>query len=350
MKHRLLFIPFIIASLLAGCSEAETLSEYSLPTPQTEVATEKSEPISVIEKQEEPTSAETKTAAPQEEKAVEKDTETSTGKETSVEQTKVESQSPVTKESEKTVTPPVVSTPKPETVQPKQEPKKEAVKTNPNLMSVPLVSVTDGDTIKVTINGVNESVRFLLVDTPETSHPRYGKQPYGDEAKAFTKSLLSGSTVLLEKDVSERDKYGRLLMYVYTPDGRSVQEELLKNGLARVAYVYAPNTKYVDKYYAIQKDAQNRGVGIWSVENYAQEDGYHPEAMNESTSSTTPTTSADAFEPDANGGCSGYIKGNNGSEKIYHVPSGSYYNNTKAEMCFKTETAAVEAGYRKSKR
>ena len=94
-----------------------------------------------------------------------------------------------------------------------------------------VVSVTDGDTIKVRINGQVEPVRFLLVDTPETNHPRLGEQPFGQEAKDFTKKMLEGKTVQLEKDVSDRDKYGRLLYYLYV-EGKGVQEELLRNGLA----------------------------------------------------------------------------------------------------------------------
>lgn len=209
-----------------------------------------------------------------------------------------------------------------------------------------LIKIIDGDTIKVIINGKEETVRFLLVDTPETHHPRLGVQPYGPEASAFTKQLLSESTVQLEKDVSERDKYGRLLMYVYTPDGRSVQEELLKSGLARVAYVYPPNTKYVDEYNTIQKTAQKNNVGIWSIENYAQEDGFHAES-NQSNKQTETIS----FPADANGGCKGQIKGNKGSNGlIYHIPSGRFYNVTKAEECFSTQQAAIDAGYRKSSR
>ena len=54
----------------------------------------------------------------------------------------------------------------------------------------------------------------------------------------------------------------------------------LEQGLARVAYIYAPNTQYVDEFYAIQKKAQKKGVGIWSIENYAQEDGYNTDNVN----------------------------------------------------------------------
>ncbi|HAU36080.1 MAG TPA: thermonuclease, partial [Lysinibacillus sp.] len=83
-----------------------------------------------------------------------------------------------------------------------------------------LESVIDGDTIRIKYNGSPEKVRFLLVDTPETNHETLGEQPYGPEAKEFTKQLLAGlDTVYLEFDVSYRDKYKRLLAYIYTKEG-----------------------------------------------------------------------------------------------------------------------------------
>jgi micrococcal nuclease len=209
---------------------------------------------------------------------------------------------------------------------------------------VPVVRVIDGDTIKVLINGKEENVRFLLVDTPETSHPRMnGPQPYGKEAKELMENLLEGGTVELEMDVSERDRYGRLLAYLYV-NGVSVQEELLRNGLARVAYIYPPNTRYVDDFQAIQKKAQEEGVGIWSVENYAQEDGFYPEYVED------PTLSAPTEDNSLTENCT--IKGNINSsgEKIYHVPTGVFYDRTIPEECFNTEKEAEAAGYRKSKR
>ncbi|MBO8164197.1 MAG: thermonuclease family protein [Brevibacillus sp.] len=146
-------------------------------------------------------------------------------------------------------------------------------------ISAKVLEVVDGDTIKVQLNGKEETIRFLLVDTPETKHPKYGEQPFGKEVSNFTKELLDGKTAELEQDVNNGpDKYGRLLYYVYV-DGKSVQEQLLEKGLARVAYVYVPNVKYVDKYREIQSKAQKAGVGIWSIESYAQEDGYHPEVV-----------------------------------------------------------------------
>lgn len=148
-----------------------------------------------------------------------------------------------------------------------------------NTMSADVTEVVDGDTIKVKIGDREETVRFLLVDTPETVHPSKPVQPFGPEASDFVKETLEGRTVELEKDVSERDKYGRFLAYVYI-DGESIQKKLLERGLARVAYVYEPNVKYVDEYRAIQEQAQKEGKGIWSVENYVQEDGFHGAESN----------------------------------------------------------------------
>ncbi|HDX9576865.1 TPA: thermonuclease family protein [Bacillus pseudomycoides] len=133
----------------------------------------------------------------------------------------------------------------------------------------------DGDTLKVKLeNGKEETVRFLLVDTPETKHPRLGVQPFGPEASAFTKKYASeGKKIQLELDVSEREKYGRLLAYVWI-DGQMLNRLLIEQGLARVAYVYAPNTKYVDYLREFQTKAQANKKGIWSVENYATDNGF----------------------------------------------------------------------------
>src|SRR5690606_24108335 len=146
----------------------------------------------------------------------------------------------------------------------------------PSRTTATVVSVTDGDTIKVKFsNGKIETVRFILVDTPETKHPRMGVQPCGPEATAFIKRMLpAGSTVKLELDVQERDKYGRLLAYVYK-GGKSVQKALLAEGLAKVA-VYPPNVKYVDEYRAIEAKAKAAKKGIWADEPCSKKGGTKP--------------------------------------------------------------------------
>ncbi|MFG6494459.1 thermonuclease family protein [Fictibacillus sp. UD] len=205
-------------------------------------------------------------------------------------------------------------------------------------IAVKVVDVVDGDTIKVQVGGKTETVRFLLVDTPESVHPSKPVQPFSKEASNYTQELISSAKVELELGIGERDKYGRLLAYVYA-DGQSVQESLLEKGLARVAYVFEPNTKYVDEYESIQKQAQKDGVGIWSLENYVQEEGYV---------SIEPVASDDELGSATSDECK--IKGNINSsgDKIYHVESGRYYNITNPEKWFCSENEAIEAGFRKS--
>lgn len=198
-----------------------------------------------------------------------------------------------------------------------------------------VTNVVDGDTIDVSFHNQKERVRLLLVDTPETKHPSKPVQPFGPEASQFAKETLEGKEVELEFDVSERDKYGRLLAYVWI-DGKMFNEMLLEKGLARVAYVFAPNTKYVDRFYEIQKKAQKEGIGIWSIENYVQEDGF--QSIN--------ADSLNKEENNENEDC--LIKGNINSkgEKIYHTPDSPSYEQTKPEMWFCTEEEAQAAGFR----
>lgn len=221
--------------------------------------------------------------------------------------------------------------------------------------SFKLQDVIDGDTIRIQYKGSSEKVRFLLVDTPETNHETLGEQPFGPEAKAFTKELLEGEdTVYIEFDVSYRDKYKRLLGYIYTEDGISLQEELLKNGLARVAYIYDPNTKHVDSFKSIQQKAQQQAVGIWSVEDYVTNRGYDKEAYNEAVKNGQVLTEdkLDASTEDnkqnttiVNGACD--IKGNINAKgnKIYHMPGQQNYDNTVAEEMFCSAEEAEEAGF-----
>ena len=97
--------------------------------------------------------------------------------------------------------------------------------------AVTVARVVDGDTVEVApaVDGLTE-VRLIGVDTPETKDPRTGVQPYGEQAYRFTASILEGKEVSLEFDVEKVDRYGRLLAYVWLPDGRMFNEVLLKEG------------------------------------------------------------------------------------------------------------------------
>ena len=205
-----------------------------------------------------------------------------------------------------------------------------------NTIPALITRIVDGDTFDAIIDGKEERVRLILVDTPETVHPSKPVEPFGPEASEFAKQMLEGKEVHLELDVSERDRYGRVLAYVWIGD-RMFNEMLLEKGLARVA-VFPPNVKYVDRFRQIEKEAQRKGIGIWSIEDYARQE------TSSATNNTASKTSSNCDEPK--------IKGNINSkgEKIYHVPGGQFYDVTIPEEMFCTEEEAQAAGYRKSKR
>lgn len=125
--------------------------------------------------------------------------------------------------------------------------------------------VVDGDTIKVNFNGKEESLRLIGIDTPESVHPDASRNVLeGRIASDYTKTLLEGKDIELEFDAEERDKYGRLLAYVYI-NGIMVNKLLLKEGYAQVS-TYPPNVKYVDEFNQIQRIARENNKGLWSYE------------------------------------------------------------------------------------
>ena len=97
------------------------------------------------------------------------------------------------------------------------------------------------------VAGGQHRVRYIGINTPETVHPTRGEEPYGREASARNKALVSGERVYLEKDVSETDQYGRLLRYVWLGDGTMVNATLVAEGYAQVA-TYPPDVRYVDMF------------------------------------------------------------------------------------------------------
>lgn len=131
----------------------------------------------------------------------------------------------------------------------------------------------DGDTVYVKfVDGKEEKVRFIGVDTPETVHPNKGIEHYGKEASDYTKDKLLGKTIYLEKDVSETDRYGRLLRYVWLDTPKEINEETIKKymfnailvieGYAQVS-TFPPDVKYVDYFTQFQKEAVEQNKGLW---------------------------------------------------------------------------------------
>ena len=130
---------------------------------------------------------------------------------------------------------------------------------------VTLSKCVDGDTAKFIINNKEETVRFLAVDTPETKHPTKGEEPYGKEASDYTCNRLKEvNKIELEYDdnSTKTDKYNRYLAWVFVDDNL-LQAELVKNGLAEVAYLYG-DYKYTDLLKDYEQTAIATKVGMHS--------------------------------------------------------------------------------------
>ena len=125
-----------------------------------------------------------------------------------------------------------------------------------------VLSVIDGDTIKIRASGVEQSVRLLGVDTPETVHPDIPAEPYGTEATEFTKRLLRGEKVVLRFGRKMRDRYGRLLAFVYRgSDDLFVNLEIVRRGYGRV---YGDDFPHRNEFLKAQREAQTAKMGIWN--------------------------------------------------------------------------------------
>lgn len=205
-----------------------------------------------------------------------------------------------------------------------------------NFKSATVIRVVDGDTVVVNVDGNEFKIRMIGVDTPETVHPSKPVEYYSKEASDFTKSqLVEGSQIYLEKDVSDVDRYGRLLRYVWLElpsdlDNPSIEDMntlmfnsiLVSNGYAQLS-TFPPDVKYQEHFSALEKDARDQKTGLWGKEGYS----------------------------DSNDSTPGRIKGNKNS-KIYHMPDGEYYDSVsdKNAIYFESEEDAISQGYRKSKK
>ena len=161
---------------------------------------------------------------------------------------------------------------------------------NPQYAYYSVASVVDGDTIKINMNGTTETLRLIGMDTPETVDPRKPVQCFGKEASNKAKELLSGQKVRIEKDSTqdERDKYGRLLAYVWREDGLFYNEYMIKQGYAH-EYTYDLPYKYQSQFKADQTYARENQLGLWSP-NTCNGDTTTAAVTTSTTSSTTTTT------------------------------------------------------------
>ena len=121
--------------------------------------------------------------------------------------------------------------------------------------------IVDGDTIHVRIGDRVEKVRYIGVNTPEVHHPTKGEEPGGLEASEVNRRLVTGKHVRLELDVQERDRYGRLLAYVWVGE-TMVNAELVRLGYAQVMTI-PPNVRYQEMFVKLQREAREAGRGLW---------------------------------------------------------------------------------------
>lgn len=262
--------------------------------------------------------------------------------------------------------------------------KKPAVRKD--LLPAIVTKNVDGDTIHVNLQGKDETIRMLLIDTPEDVDPRKPIEPYALDAAHYAASKLPvGKHIYIKEGIEKRDKYQRLLAYVYITPTDMYNVDVVNAGLARVGYIYNDKT-YLSQLTAAQSSAKTAHKAIWSIPNYVDNandrynmqiacswasnhqqstrgcTAYQPSKPKTTTtkssavttthkspvrSSTQSTTTSSTSSSGHKAGCN--IKGS--STHIYHLPGDAYYDRTThVVQWFCTEKEAQNAGYRASKR
>lgn len=204
-------------------------------------------------------------------------------------------------------------------------------------VSARVVRVVDGDTIVVEIEGNQFKLRYIGMNTPETGAPG------GSEATEFNRQLVAGKTVTLIKDVSEVDRYGRLLRYVFVGD-LFVNYEIVRSGYANYG-TWPPDTSCDQVMVEAYNIALANRAGLFSSLATGEPVGIGEDG--------NPTSTCPTGCPIPPSGC--MIKGNISSKgiKLYHIPGQKYYPQTvispeKGEFWFCTEIEAINNGWQKS--
>ncbi|MBD3238642.1 MAG: hypothetical protein GF332_03325 [Candidatus Moranbacteria bacterium] len=153
----------------------------------------------------------------------------------------------------------------------------------PDSQLYPVIKVTDGDTIWVKINARQEKIRMIGLDTPETVDPRKPVQCFGQQASNQAKKLLKNQKVRLEADPTqgERDKYNRLLRYVYLENGTLYNQYMIEQGYA-YEYTYNVPYKYQKQFKQAEQQARQRKRGLWADQACAS-----PSTINKASSGSS---------------------------------------------------------------
>lgn len=138
-----------------------------------------------------------------------------------------------------------------------------------------VLHIKDGDTIDVNVNGQKQTVRLLLLDTPESVSQKIPPQKMGKEASSFLKKQLKGKNVTIVYDRGPKeDKYGRKLAYVFC-EGIHINELMIKSGYGIVAYISKPNTTLLPQMLESEKEAKASKTGVWNIKGYVDEEKHH---------------------------------------------------------------------------
>jgi len=209
----------------------------------------------------------------------------------------------------------------------------ETTETEEEFKEVICTRVIDGDTIEIKDDtGKTFKVRYIGIDTPENG------DNYFEEAKEANEKLVLNETIKMYKDVSETDKYGRLLRYIYIGD-IFVNAYLVENGFA-MASTYPPDVEYSDYFAELQNTAQSKGLGFWGIE-----------IVEETTTETTATETTVTETTETTEQVSGPFVGSKNSD-VYHYPDCSSAKQIKEEnkIWFNSVEEAKAAGYRPCKK
>lgn len=143
---------------------------------------------------------------------------------------------------------------------------------------VQLDRVIDGDTIAIKLaNGEKRTVRLLLIDTPESVKPGTPVQPFSKAASHYIRQQIEGKKLEIEYDRGERkDTYNRVLAYLFA-DGKNVNEAMIQQGYARIAYINPPNTTYLKDFQQAEAAAKKAKRNIWSIPGYMTHRGFENE-------------------------------------------------------------------------
>lgn len=212
--------------------------------------------------------------------------------------------------------------------------------------------VVDGDTFKITYEGQLTSVRIIGINTPETIDPRKSVECFGQEASNYLKARLSGQTVKLAADPTQtdRDKYGRLLRYVYLSD-QDIGLEMIQKGYG-FEYTYDIPYQNQINYKQAQEEATANQVGLWASDTCVKPQTTAPTPAPAAQNHVTDDNSSNVSNNTANCQIKGNI--NSSGEHIYHLPGQRFYHRTQidtstGERWFCSENEAIKAGWRKSK-